>query len=138
MKRFLDTDTISLMERGNDAVQRRLLEHEPSDVFITVITVYEQIDGRFKTIQSARTPQATALAYQQLAQTFLYLRDLPIADYSEAAVLRFDSLLKMKLNVGKNDLRIAAIALEADGVVVTRNLRDFMRVPGLVCEDWAD
>ena len=114
------------------------LEHDPPDVLTTVITVYEQIEGRFKNIQSARTPQSTALAYQQFAQTFLYLRDLPVADFNEAAVLRFDSLLKMKLNVGKNDLRIAAIALEAGGIVVTRNLRDFGRVPGLVCENWAD
>ena len=138
MKRFLDTDMVSLMERGNEMVSRRLMEHDPSDVFTTVITVYEQIDGRFKTIQLARTPQATAIAYQQLAQTFLYLRDLPIENFNEAAVLRFESLLKMKLNVGKNDLRIAAIALEAGGIVVTRNLRDFGRIPGLVCENWAD
>ncbi len=43
----------------------------------------------------------------------------------------------MKLNVGKNDLRIAAIALENGAIVVTRNERDFRRVPGLAVENWA-
>jgi len=42
----------------------------------------------------------------------------------------------MKLNVRKMDLRIAAIVLECAGVVVTRNVRDFQRVPNLAVENW--
>ncbi len=44
----------------------------------------------------------------------------------------------MKLNVGHDDLRIAAIALENNAVVVTRNTRDFARVPELKVENWAE
>jgi tRNA(fMet)-specific endonuclease VapC len=55
---------------------------------------------------------------------------------SEAAFDHAERLLKMRLNVKKNDLRIAAIALEADATVVTANARDFARVPGLLVEDW--
>jgi tRNA(fMet)-specific endonuclease VapC len=35
------------------------------------------------------------------------------------------------------DLKIAAIALTRDATVLTRNLKDFSRVPGLRVEDWA-
>ncbi len=34
------------------------------------------------------------------------------------------------------DLRIASIALTTDSTLVSRNLRDFKKVPGLVVEDW--
>ena len=61
-----------------------------------------------------------------------------IVTFSEAAIHRYNALLAMKLNIGKMDLRIAAIALEEDATVITRNLRDFGRVPGLKCENWAD
>ena len=61
----------------------------------------------------------------------------PILDFDLPAIARFESLKSMKLNVGPMDLRIAAIALEHGFTVVTRNLRDFRRVPGLVCEDWS-
>ena len=66
------------------------------------------------------------------------LSGLPIVTFSEAAIARYNALLAMKLNVGKMDLRIAAIALEEGATVVTRNLRDFQRVPELLCVNWAD
>jgi tRNA(fMet)-specific endonuclease VapC len=51
---------------------------------------------------------------------------------------QFESLIGAKLNVKHNDLRIAAVAKDIGATVVTRNRRDFGRVPGLMIEDWAN
>ncbi len=72
-----------------------------------------------------------------MAESVAYLGRFPILDFPEAAIARFEDLKRKKLNVGGMDLKIAAIVLEAGAILVSRNLRDFRRVPGLVVEDWA-
>ena len=134
---ILDTDTLSLLQRGDAEVTRRVLLHDPRDVSITVITATEQIEGRFKSIHSAKGRANIAIAYSQLAATLRSVGRMPILDFSEQAQIGFDSLVAMKLNVGRNDLRIAAIALELKATVITRNQRDFGRVAGLPLEDWS-
>lgn len=76
--------------------------------------------------------------YLRLTEAVRVLSGMHIVTFSEAAIRRYNALLAMKLNIGKMDLRIAAIALEENATVITRNLRDFGRVPGLACENWAD
>ncbi|OAA10913.1 tRNA(fMet)-specific endonuclease VapC [Klebsiella pneumoniae] len=39
--------------------------------------------------------------------------------------------------IGPNDTAIAGHAIAAGAVLVTNNVREFARVPGLVLEDWA-
>lgn len=39
--------------------------------------------------------------------------------------------------IGPNDTAIAGHAIAASAVLVTNNVREFEKVPGLVLEDWA-
>jgi tRNA(fMet)-specific endonuclease VapC len=48
----LDTDHISLLERGNVNIQKRLQEVEAGTVAITIITAEEKLKGRLATINS--------------------------------------------------------------------------------------
>ena len=74
--------------------------------------------------------------YERLARATVQLAKLPILSFTLSAYNLSDQLRGLKLNVGTDDLRIAAIALESQLTVATANVRDFARVPGLAVEDW--
>jgi len=87
--------------------------------------------------RQARRPAEIARAYAQLSDAVVRLARWRILLYTESAIARVAQLKVLRLNVRLMDLRIAAIALKNNAVVVTRNQRDFGRVPGLVAEDWS-
>lgn len=138
MNRYvLDTDTFSLYLRKDANVIAAVVRHLADDVSVSVITVEEVWDGWQAAIRKAKTSDQVGLAYDRLTATLNELRDWSVVSFPPPATARYATLKKAKLNVGSNDLRIAAIALELRAVVVTRNAVDFSRVPGLVIEDWS-
>ena len=132
----LDSDILSLYRHGDPVVSQHVLAHPATDLAITVITVEEPLSGWYTLLRRSRTPDRVALAYQRLATAVPFLARFAILPFPESAILRFEQLLAARLGVGSNDLRIAAITLENAGILVSRNLRDFRRVPGLTAEDW--
>jgi tRNA(fMet)-specific endonuclease VapC len=78
-------------------------------------------------------------------QVPLYPRLMQLVEfYSQWDVLPFDSrsadtylgLRKQKVRVGTADLKIASIALVNNALLLTANLVDFQKIPGLRVEDW--
>jgi tRNA(fMet)-specific endonuclease VapC len=132
----LDTDALSLWQR-NPVIAAQLAAHATDQIAITIITVQEQLDGWHSRLPRAKTPEETSDLYRRLADTVRFLSRVPILLFTVAAIDRYVHLQKQKLNIGKMDLRIASIALEHHATVVTRNTRDFSRIPGLIIEDWS-
>jgi len=50
--------------------------------------------------------------------------------------LIYKTFKAQKIRVGTQDLRIAAIVLAQNGILLTRNRQDFEKVPGLLIQDW--
>jgi tRNA(fMet)-specific endonuclease VapC len=136
----LDTDHVSMLERGNPKIQDRLREVATNSVAITIVTAEEKMKGRLAAINSLSGIERVdrlAIAYRALQSTIEDLQILPILPFSDLARDRYRELLEQKIRVGSHDLRIAAITLSVDGILVTRNRRDFERVAGLQITDWS-
>lgn len=134
--RVMDTDILSLLLQGHPDVVREASSFPNGSIVITVISLEEQLTGWYTFLRRARTKSQIAMAYERLAKTAEVLSGFPILTFDEPAIDRCDALVALRLGVRKPDLRIAAITLENAAILVTRNLRDFRRVPGLILENW--
>ncbi len=134
-----DTDRLTLYLRNRPQILRRL--HEAGeDVAITIISRIEVLQGRFATILKAADGAALQRGQQRLDRAESDLAVFRIFPIDDAAAAEFDRLRqKRKLKkIGRGDLLIAAIALAHAATLVSRNLKDFRRVPVLRVENWAD
>lgn len=138
MTRFiLDTDHITLYQEYDLAVRTHVAATPDTQLFVTIISFEEQVKGWLAQIQRAQSPLKTVRAYQQLQEALNYFSKQQVLPFDETAALYFQNFQQQRIRVGTQDLRIAAIALANGCTVVTRNRRDFERVPGLALEDWA-
>lgn len=133
---ILDTDHFSLQQRNHPQVIARLRVTPPTDVAITIITVEEQLRGRFAQIRHAKTEPERVQACLWLRKTLSWLGRFPVLDYDDGAARIYQLLRQQKLRVSSQDLRIAATTLSTGGVPVTRNAVDFSQVPGLLTQNW--
>ncbi len=134
---ILDTDIITLAQRGHSVVGAHLGTRPANTVAITVISVEEQLSGWYTRLRRAKKRKELAETYSRFTNAIRFLSRVQLVTFSESAIIRFEALCKSHRGIGKNDLRIAAIALEHNAIVATRNVIDFQCIPGLQVEDWS-
>jgi tRNA(fMet)-specific endonuclease VapC len=133
---ILDTDHISLHQRENLVILQRLSAIEQSNIAVTIITVEEQMRGWLNRIRQAEQPEKVIFAYSRLKVAVQYFTGMQLLDFDLAAHSQYAELRRQKIRIGSQDLKIATIALSSGGIVVTRNRKDFEKLPGLQIEDW--
>lgn len=129
---MLDTDISSwIMKRSNDAVLLRLRAVPIRDVCISVITKSELMYG----VEVSPRIEQDRMALQA------YLKHVEVLDFPDEAALHYGqiraALKRAGTMIGANDLLIAAHARALGLKLVTNNVREFSRVPGLALENWA-
>jgi tRNA(fMet)-specific endonuclease VapC len=128
---ILDTDHVSHLLQGNKVVSSRVNRVLPN-LSITVVTVQEIFNGWIVKINGASESTDLVRLYTKLWTNLEF--------FKQVRVLNFDAEENKQLNKKRlqKDLRIAAIAISVNAVMVTRNKRDFSLIPGLVIEDWTE
>jgi tRNA(fMet)-specific endonuclease VapC len=134
---ILDTDHVSLFQTGHPLVTQRVQSTDPNAIAVTIITVEEQMYGRLNRIRRAKSIEDLRLAYFSLNRTLAYFQSICVLDFDSSAADSYQSIISQKIRVGTQDLKIASISLSRNAVIVTRNFRDFSKVPGIKIEDWS-
>ncbi len=131
MRYLLDTTIcIYALRHRPPEVLERLQEVGKAAVAVSVITVLELRQGAEKSQQPASNH----------ARLDLFLGPMRVLPFDEEAALA-GARLRAELErqgrpIGDLDSLIAAQALARDMVLVSNNLREFERVPGLATENW--
>ncbi len=134
---ILDTDHLSLYGRNHPQIIA-LMRANSELLATTAISVEEQLRGRLAQVAEAKAKDRESLtnAYQRLVETVMLLSEFQIIQYNADSCAIYESLKAQRIEIGTQDLRIASIALAHNGVLVTRNMQDFKKVPNLRVEDW--
>lgn len=139
---ILDTDHVSLLQNRHPILIQRISQKKPESLAVTVITLEEKIKGWLKAINNRnneplKSNSKLIWAYKGLADKIEFFKNIQLLAFDNPAYAMYQFLVLEKLKrIGTQDLRIAAITLSVNGILVTRNWTDFGKVPDLVLEDW--
>jgi tRNA(fMet)-specific endonuclease VapC len=140
MKYLLDTDHLSILQRqtGPDYtnLSARMAYYPLSDFAVSAVTFHEQMLGSHTYINRARNLDDMVKGYEMMTRLIRDFKILPLVSFDQDAAKELAQLQSQRIQPGKMDARIAAIARSRGLILLTRNHRDFGKVAELVIEDW--
>ena len=137
---IFDTDHLGFLQaaRGEEYanLQHRLKSIPSESFFVTIVSFHEQFMGWNAYLQRAKSAEGVVKAYDRMAKIVNDFALMQMLPFDDAAAAEFNRLKSQRVQLGAMDLRLAAIGLSRDFVILTRNFADFSKVPGLKYEDW--
>jgi tRNA(fMet)-specific endonuclease VapC len=138
---ILDTDVFTLAELPDSPaysrIHTRVLQLQSQDRIVTTIVTYEeQTRGWLAYAAKSHEVAHQIKAYSRLNKHLHAYLGFEVLDFDAAAAREFDRLRFLKIPVGSLDLKIAAIAISQNATLLSRNLKDFRKIPHLRVEDW--
>ena len=111
LQNLLDTDHLTLYDFGHPLVRHRLARYPPGAVGTSVVTMEESLRGRLAALARATNGPTRVACYGLLSRTVRLFHRLPTVPFDHAEEGEFQRLRSLRLNVGAQDLKIAAVAL---------------------------
>lgn len=122
MRFMLDSNiVIAVMLAADEGLARRMAEHDADAFVMSSIAFAEVAHGSV----SGKPPP-----FEQLQ---LFVEEVPVLPFDYLAARAYATL---PFERGSYDRLIAAHALSLGLTLITRNVRDFRDVPGLLVENW--
>lgn len=109
-----------------------------AEVFTTVVTAHEVLQGWAARINQQAAGPAQVEPYLHFQTALLALRNFDLLPFDDDAAQIFLGLRRAFRRVGTMDLKIASICLAHDATLLTRNVADFIGLPGLRVDNWLD
>ena len=136
---LLDTNHLSALQRGNELAQRLLERLKASDnwqIYAPIISVEEQFRGWLNATRKYQGKDQELYAHAAIADLLTFYAEFLIAEFSQKEAAIFKELRKNFRRTGTMDLKIAAIGISNNALLLTENLKDFEEIPNLKCENW--
>jgi len=130
---LIDSDFLIEIERKKQDVSKQIIGREAEEVFLSVISASELLQGVHRAKESKLKAKRLAFVEAVLEMFPIIEIDLQIARSHEQP---WSSLQEQGIMIGLHDLWIAATCLAYNLVLVTSNLRDLKRVATLKIEKW--
>lgn len=132
MNYLLDSNTLIDFFKNTGAVRQRMAQHKDIDLRLCTPVLWELLAGAFMA-------QNGSSQLSRLKELENRLTVLPFdLDSARQAAKTSAHLERIGTPIGTVDTMISGIALAHDLTIVTRNTREFERVPGLRVENWYD
>ncbi len=136
----LDSDHLSVLEypEVDQAIRLRdrLRQSADCEVYTTAVSLEEQLRGWLAAIHRIQDVRRQVNYYSRLVGLVRFYANWRILPFDDQAAEEFQRLRRDRVRIGTMDLKIAAIALVHDAILLSANLRDFEQVPGMRVEDW--
>ena len=137
----LDTDILSIIQARREPQYSRIVRRLNAlplgtPVYVTIVSFEEQLRGWLEYVKRATVDQLPN-AYAALGALNRDYNTRAVLPFDDRAALRLKQLQAARSRIGAMDLRIAAITLANSQMLISANLKDFRRVPGLAVEDWS-
>ena len=140
MKFLLDTDHISILQKQSGPeyplLMARIAQVPRANLAFCIVSFHEQVLGCNTYIAQAKTSADLVRGYRMFDRVLSAFAAALVLPFDTNAAAIFGGLVAQRVRIGTMDLRIAAIALSQGLTLLTRNARDFSKVPGLLLEDW--
>ena len=135
---ILDTNHLRELVHETEVGQRLADRLKDADIFTTVVTAHEMFQGWSARINQHLAGPEQVPAYSHFLTAWKAIGKFELLPFDDDAALIFQGLRSAFRRTGTMDLKIAAICLAHDGLLLTRNLADFRLITSLCVENWLD